>query len=393
MMNYLFLFVSLFVSFSCVKNTNQQNEETVEYPISLPSDEILLSSMVDKNATSTTQKLFLNLYKISRNNIIVGQQDATKRGIGWANEEGTIFNTNRSDIYTLTGKFPGVVGSDFNHITSPNQNAWFQYERQTAQWITIDAYEKGIFNTFSWHYHNPVSLGSFYWNESPVKAVSEILPGGSYHKRFKSDLQTIGNFAKSLIAKDQKLVPFIFRPFHEFDGDWFWWGKSHCTAEEYISLYRFTVHYLRDSLEVHNIIYAWSPDRNFTTETQLLERYPGNEYVDLVGMDNYGDLAENGNLQAAILKLNLLSTYAEKSHKIAALTETGLSNVTISNWFTSKLLNVLKTSNAKLAYVLFWNNRDDSFWVPPVNHPAAEDFKKFVNDPFTLMSGEFDPYK
>jgi mannan endo-1,4-beta-mannosidase len=44
-----------------------------------------------------------------------------------------------------------------------------------------------------------------------------------------------------------KLIPIIFRPFHEFDGNWFWWGANYCTAEEYISVYRFTVNYLRDT--------------------------------------------------------------------------------------------------------------------------------------------------
>lgn len=96
----------------------------------------------------------------------------------------------------------------------------------------------------------------------------------------------------------------IFRPYHEFDGDWFWWGRSHCTIDEFKTLWRFTVAYLRDSLEVHNFIYAFSPDNKFNTESEFLERYPGDEWVDMVGMDNYGDFGRDGkyNLEAGIKK-------------------------------------------------------------------------------------------
>jgi mannan endo-1,4-beta-mannosidase len=48
----------------------------------------------------------------------------------------------------------------------------------------------------------------------------------------------------------------IVCPFHEFDGDWFWWGKAHSSVADYKTLYQFTVTYLRDSLGVHNFLYA-----------------------------------------------------------------------------------------------------------------------------------------
>src|SRR5690606_3494954 len=137
-------------------------------------------------------------------------------------------------------------------------------------------------------------------------------------------------------------VPIIFRPFHEFDGDWFWWGHAHCTATEYKQLYQFTVEYLRDELGVHNFLYAWSPDRNFNSEAQYLERYPGHDYVDLVGMDNYGDLQASTGMATASHKMKIVSDFAEQHHKVAALTETGLSNLGQANWYTAVLLKALQ---------------------------------------------------
>jgi len=57
----------------------------------------------------------------------------------------------------------------------------------------------------------------------------------------------------------------IFKPYHEFDGDLFWWGASHCTVDEFKTLWRFTASYYRDEKDVHNFIWTFSPDNKFDT--------------------------------------------------------------------------------------------------------------------------------
>lgn len=47
-----------------------------------------------------------------------------------------------------------------------------------------------------------------------------------------------------------ELIPVIFRPYHEHNGDWFWWGKGVNSEEDYIKLWQFTVEYLRDEKDV-----------------------------------------------------------------------------------------------------------------------------------------------
>ena len=84
----------------------------------------------------------------------------------------------------------------------------------------------------------------------------------------------------SLKGDRQEYIPVIFRPFHELNGSWFWWGGKNCTPEEIKQLYRFTVAYLRDQKNVHNLLYAYNTDR-FTTKEDYLERYPGDEWVDI----------------------------------------------------------------------------------------------------------------
>lgn len=384
---------------SCSKKNTPVTTGTLPPPIvvtpadSIPSIATVRSWLVDKNATEQTAALFYNLRKIAKTNILFGHQDDTKRGVTnaatqWANEEQfSGVPSDRSDVKDVTGAYPVVYGHDFIHIANFANGAWYDYEAQIARQLTIDAYNRGGVNTYCWHYWNPVTQGSFYWDQSPVEAVSKILPGGTHNHIYKASLKEISDFAKSLVSADGKLVPVIFRPFHEFDGDWFWWGKAHCSVADYKSLFQFTVTYLRDSLGVHNFLYAWSPDKNFSSQFQYLERYPGDEYVDIVGTDNYGDLTTGNTIGTASNKLKIVSDYAISKNKVAALTETGSTdNLIKADWFTDMLLKVLKNQKIELAYGLVWANTKNNYYTPYKGHPAEADFINFKNSGYVLFS-------
>ncbi len=372
---------------ACKKGSSSGDDTTPVTPVpeSAPDLATARSWLADKKATEQTAALFYQLKKLSKTKILFGHQDATKRGVGWANEEGRAYQPEKSDVKEVTGAFPAVYGWDFNFIAGNATGAWFNYENKVSHDLTVDAYNRGGINTYCWHYQNPVSGGSFYWDQSPVEAVSKILPGGTHNEVYKNDLKKIAAFAKSLTAADGKLVPVIFRPFHEFDGDWFWWGQAHCTVDDYKNLYRFTVTYLRDSLEVRNFLYAWSPDKNFSTQSQYLARYPGDEYVDLVGTDNYGDVNAGGNPMTASNKLKIVSDYAISKNKLAALTETGLQNLTQQAWYTQTLLPILQKQQVQLAYALVWANRDNAYWTPYKGHASAVDFTSFKNNAYLVF--------
>ena len=233
--------------------------------------------LIDLDATKETKALFKNLKQLSEKHILFGHQHATEYGHGWSGEEG------RSDVKSVTGSHPAVIGVDFSGLSGVPENS-IQYTKKQLQKTIADTYDRGGVITVSWHFNNPVSSTNFYWNDSTASpAVKHIIPGGSHHDKYKEILKTVADLANSTKGKDGRLVPMIFRPYHEFDGDWFWWGKKHSTIDEFKTLWRFTVSYLRDSMQVHNFIYASSPDNRFFTEEQFLERYPGDDWVDMVG--------------------------------------------------------------------------------------------------------------
>jgi mannan endo-1,4-beta-mannosidase len=398
---FLFITVCICVTFACSKKTVDSSGEDdtgviVPPPVSkdtIPSLATIKGWLVDKNATDQTAALFYNLKKLSKTSVLFGHQDATKRGVTdastqWANEQHLpAISREKSDVKDITGAYPSVYGHDFLHIANFTDGNWFQYEAQIAKELTIDAYNRGGVNTYAWHYNNPVSKGSFYWNDSPVEAVSQILPGGSHTEVYKNSLREVAGFAKSLVGSDGKLVPIIFRPFHEFDGGWFWWGATHCTPQQYKNLYQFTISYLRDTLQVRNFLYAWSPDKNFNTTSQYLERYPGDAYVDLVGSDNYGDLSDGSAPSIASAKYRIVSDYAISKNKLAAMTETGsTSNIAKSNWYTANLLQVLTSQKIELAYALVWANTKNNFYTPYKGHAAETDFINFKNNGYVLFA-------
>jgi len=338
---------------------------------------------IDKQATRETVGLYHSLWSLSEKHIMFGHQHATEYGHGWSGD------SNRSDVKSVTGSHPAVIGVDLMGF-SGRPDAEIETVKAELKKNVIDTYERGGITTVAWHFSNPVSKGGFYWVDSLSKpAVSAIIPGGEAHEKYKQILQTIASWARELKAKDGVLVPVIFRPFHEFDGNWFWWGKAHCSREDFIALWKFTVAYLRDDLGVHNFLYAFSPDNQFTTEEQYLDRYPGDEYVDMLGMDNYGDMGRNRYApELATMKLKILSGYARTRGKLAAFTETGLESIPNASWWTGTLLKVVKNKDLHLAYVLVWRNDRNSpthYYAPFPGQVSVPDFLKFYRDPFTLF--------
>lgn len=343
---------------------------------------------IDKDATKETKALYKNLLRLSKKHTLFAHQHATEYGHGWYGDE------DRSDVKSVTGSHPAMIGVDFMGFSGRSPEAIAE-AKESLRKNVVDTYNRGGVTTIAWHFSNPVSEGGFYWRDSvSLPAVKYIIPGGEAHQQYKEILDGIGEWAHSIRGADSKLVPVIFRPFHEFDGGWFWWGKPHCTREEFISLWQFTVSYLRDSLDAHNFLYAFSPDNSFHTEAEYLERYPGDAWVDMVGMDNYGDMGRNRYaVDTAAMKLKIVSDYARKAGKLAAFTETGLESIPDTTWWTNTLLKAMKSEDVRLAYVLVWRNDRRSpthYYAPYPGQVSVPDFMEFYHDPYTLFEADLN---
>ncbi len=346
--------------------------------------------LVDPYATEETVALFNNLKKLSSDHTLFGHQHATEYGHGWGSWEAG--NEDRSDVKSVVGSHPAVIGVDFGSMTE-GDDPQRKFAAQRLRKNVVDTYNRGGVSTIAWHYSNPVSPGRFYWKDSvSLPAVKYIVPGGEANEKYKETLSEIANWAKSLVGNDGTLAPVIFRPYHEMDGSWFWWGYDHCSREEFTELWQFTVSYLRDSLEVHNFLYAFSPDNRFLSEEEYLRSYPGDEWVDMVGMDNYGDMGRDKyRIDTAALKLKVVSDFARSRNKLAAFTETGLESIPDTTWWTESLLKAMTLYDMDLSYVLVWRNDTKSpthYYAPFPGQVSVPNFQKFYDREYTLFESD-----
>lgn len=314
-----------------------------------------------------------------------GHQDDLAYGIGWEAEEG------RSDVKEVCGDYPAVYGWELGHLELGNAYSLDSVNfEKIKSWIK-KSYARGGVNTMSWHLRNPLTGGNS-WDISSKEVVRSILPGGKKHELFRIYLDRLAVFLNDLKTDDGKMIPVLFRPFHEHTGSWFWWGRDLCSPREYKALWRFTVNYLRNEKNIHHLLYSYSPDR-FETTTDYYERYPGDDVVDVLAFDLYDRGPEYPGLVANCAKI--VTEQARMKGKIAAMSETGGPIASKHDWWTTTLLETLRPF--QLSYVLVWRNpyrpaSHGAFSAYP-GSPDSEDFIRFYEDPKTLFQKEVTSLK
>src|SRR4051812_25960991 len=165
-------------------------------------------NLIDKNATAETKALFYNLMQLSKEHTLFGHQHATEYGHGWSGD------ADRSDVKSVSGSHPAVIGVDLSGFTGRSTEA-VQQAKTDVRNTVVDTYDRGGVVTVAWHFSNPVSGGGFYWKDSvSLPAVKYIIPGGTANAQYKEILGSVGDWANNTRGKDGKLVPMIFRPFH-----------------------------------------------------------------------------------------------------------------------------------------------------------------------------------
>lgn len=316
----------------------------------------------DPEATSQAKELFQRLLTLQKKGIMYGHQDDLLTGRTWINEKG------RSDTKEAVGDYPAVAGFELGELElgyskSLDGNA-FSDISERIRWF----HRQGGIITVSWHVVNPVSsqwpgvkepngAGSA-WDVSMlsadgINAVRNVLPGGEDHAMFNSWLKRLSLFFSTLKDDDGNPIPFIFRPYHEHSGSFFWWGRGRCTDEEYAALWRYTVDFLRNEGH-HSILYAYNTDKVYSADEYLMG-YPGDDYIDMLSIDWYGRGKEfNADVDKA---LEFTTDLAREKKKLHALSECGP--------LSTDLQNIL--SKYESSYVLTWRHIP-----PPKGHPQRK---------------------
>jgi len=280
--------------------------DALEITASPPLDESVYevsAELADPRATESAKRLMQYLADMYGRYIISGQY--SDRGIS-----GPEFRA----IKEATGKYPAILGLDFIENT-PSRAAHGSVGNSVA--YAIEFAEKGGIVTFCWHWNAPepylyntsdIPWWKGFYTEGTSIDLKAIMDGEDPvgYDLLLRDIDVIAEQLKRLQEAD---VPVLWRPLHEAAGGWFWWGAS--GPEPYIRLYKLLFDRLTNTHDIHNLIWVWNG--------QDPEWYPGDEYVDVIGIDIYpGERVYSS--QAA--KFNEILEWTGKN-KIIALTENG----------------------------------------------------------------------
>ncbi len=404
-------------------------------------------------------ELFANLTDVMNSSrFLFGQQRSTLSGVGrdGMNPWGDGSYGTEPDSQKLVGDRPAILGMDVWDYAMKNPT-WNQaaYAKAAKEFY---AEGKGGVVAFDWHMRS-CDVADVY-----DAAGNHGVPGEGFQiKDWNSDsnrsclcrivneepwinglswkdwlfTQKLDRFVGKLQADGLDQIPMIFRPFHEMNGSWFWWGAKSWDCEKHLGrknvisgpaaykkLFSMSVDYLRNNRGLRNMLIAFSPDKlckheghscdtqraqsDTATDVELyndfMNLYPGSSSVDILGLDLYyavnrGNAYETPEYQSALFVryLKTISKIAQEQGKVAALTETGNYNLhnevtKSSDWFTKHLMPLLKgDKDLSIAYTLTWENRNPQlteYYIPFLGHAGYQDFKSFANDPKTIMYGD-----
>lgn len=332
--------------------------------------------MGDNGHTKRTENLLSNLSDISAKGYLFGHQDATLYGEGWADDSA------HSDVEVATGDMPALVGFEIGGIETDDSLNIYSTPFDKIRKEIINQYDRGGVITISWQCKNPTKGSN----------LNSIMEDGDKQEEFLGWIDKVALFMKSLETPYGVRVPVIFRPW-EMNGDTkFWWDKDVCSKQQYLALWQMVKERFEDN-DVVNVLFAYSPQAtDDASEKTYLDRYPGDDNIDIMGINAYCH-AEEGDSTALStfaeelsMNLKMLTELGKKHNKPTAITETGYRSIPCDNWWTHTLSQAI--GNYPISYVMIWRNAHEvanHYYVPFPGQRSIEDFVAYYNEKRTLF--------
>ena len=262
---FLFLFVFLSIVFA---GCNQQQKNANE-------SKSFIAQPANPNATPEAIKLLTFLHEIKGNHIVAGQHN-------YPYELSRCTDSTR----TMTQKTPLLWGSDFTWMGKNNK-------RDSMIDEAIQRYKDGYIVTLMWHANPPLKERSdlkkyhSWYKMSEEEWLEIVTPGSELNKIWLNDVDTVAIYLKKLQAAN---VPVLFRPYHEMNGMWFWWGNRR-GENGFTKLWKMIYDRMVNYHGLNNILWVWNSNapRDWKNDEayDYALFYPGDEYVDVLAADVY----------------------------------------------------------------------------------------------------------
>lgn len=253
------------------------------------------ASLINTNATESAKAVYNMLLEQNGKKVLSGASAGDGNNNKFADW-----------VSSHAGKYPALACYDFLHHKRSGEN-WIDYtdiSAATAQW------NAGGLVSYMWHWNVPTDEDAynnkdwnkyaFYCEDTNFDIVNALTEGTWENKVILEDIDQVAGYLKQL---QEAGVPVIWRPLHEaagshkYNNPWFWWGRGGVQAT--IDLWKLMYDRLVNHHGLNNLIWVWTAQWDAGYEAQMAEAYPGNEFVDIVGIDSYRNDGETDEQYAA----------------------------------------------------------------------------------------------
>lgn len=223
------------------------------------------------------RRLLSYIYEISGEFTLSGQH----------NYPGTISESTEK-AHEITGVHPAVWGQDFGFTADDKDGIVY---RQAVMDEAVRQHELGSIITLMWHAVRPVDDEPNGWKESVQNDLTDdewnelVTSGSPLNQRWLKQLDVVAGYLAQLRDKN---VPVLWRPYHEMNGGWFWWG--HKEGEQgYAALWKMMFDRFVNEHKLDNLIWVWNPNAPRGNAGPYADYYPGHDYVDILAADVYNN--------------------------------------------------------------------------------------------------------
>ncbi|MGK7395850.1 MAG: glycosyl hydrolase [Candidatus Cyclobacteriaceae bacterium M3_2C_046] len=228
---------------------------------------------VNENTIPEAKALLTYLYSLRGNQILSGQHNY-----------GHELTRSTDSIEAFTGKTPAIWGSDFIPYDFKT-NIHLDHTFNEA----LKQHRSGSIITMMYHQSRPYadSMGHFR-DKMDEEAWNQLMtPGTPIHQTWLKDIDKVAGYLKQF---QENKVPVLWRPYHEMNGAWFWWGQK-LGPNGYVKLWKMLYERLTGFHQLNNLIWVWNANapRDWEGDEALAYElfYPGHEYVDVLAADIY----------------------------------------------------------------------------------------------------------
>ena len=239
-------------------------------------------------------------------------------------------------IHESTGHWPALVGVDYADFGRGGLT--YKVPNQVA----IDYWRQGGLVTVMAHMYNPANPKGGGLRDKGVKIGDLLQTGTETHERWMKQLDLIAEGLQEL--KDAGVVV-LWRPFHEMNGGWFWWGAQ--DPAKFIEVWRHMFDYFTRTKHLDNLLWVYGPNHGANTA----KYYAGDRYVDLVGIDAYTDFVDKEHIKGCdeVIALGRPFGFTEYGPH-------GPQNPP-GNYDYRRFLDGLRTNFPQTCYFMCWNGK------------------------------------